>query len=158
VSKSGCRRVGATTKFSNTGGTVGVQNAGMNLDQVLELLKIANGYLHRIKFEYEAVKVDIRLSEAEKCNSVRIYQEFNDRAIEMKKRVKELQLTINRMEDEIRELGLKKTMLEKSLIEQQKNNLDNGNVNQDEVILMNDVLIPTSNMVILPSETSESDI
>jgi chromosome segregation ATPase len=86
----------------------------MNGVQVAETLRIANGYLPSVKFEYERLKAEVRSLEAEKCNSVRVYQEFTDRIIEMKKRVNELQCTIYRKEDDITALVLQKTNLEES--------------------------------------------
>lgn len=65
----------------------------------------------------------------------------------MNKKITEGQLTINRRkDDEIRELDQLKTMFEKPLIKLMENKLDNNNnnANQNEVILMNNVLTPTS--------------
>lgn len=70
-----------------------------------------------------------------------------DQIIEMNKKITEGQLTINRRkDDEIRELDQLKTMFEKPLIKLMENKLDNNNnnANQNEVILMNNVLTPTS--------------
>jgi hypothetical protein len=55
-----------------------IQNAGMGDGEVVELLKIANGYLPRVRLEYEA----------EVNNSVRTYQDFCKQNLELRKREK----------------------------------------------------------------------
>ncbi|MGH9982832.1 MAG: hypothetical protein ACRD8W_02615, partial [Nitrososphaeraceae archaeon] len=75
-----------------------VQNSGMGDREVIELLKIANRYLPRIRLEYDRVKEEKRFSEAELnswkaavSNEVRVYQQFVDRNVALKKREDELQ-------------------------------------------------------------------
>ena len=48
------------------------QNSGARDDEVVELLKIANGYLPRIRLEYDRVKVELNSWRAELSNTVRI--------------------------------------------------------------------------------------
>ena len=42
-----------------------IQTAGMSDGEVIELLKIANGYLPRVRLEYDRLQEQKRLSEAE---------------------------------------------------------------------------------------------
>jgi len=74
------------------------QNSGMSDGDVVELLRIANGYLPRIRFEYDRLKAELNSLKAELGNSVRIYQQFCDRNLEFNKREHELQVTINELE------------------------------------------------------------
>jgi hypothetical protein len=87
------------------------QNLGMGNDEVAELLKIANGYLPRVRLEYDRLQEQKRLSEAELnsrkaelSNTVRIYQQFCDHNLDLKKREDELQLSINGLETKENEL------------------------------------------------------
>ena len=134
------------------------QNLGMGNAEVAELLKIANGYLPRVRLEYDRLQEQKRLSEAELnswkaelSNTVRIYHQFCDHNLDLKKREDELQLSINELE--VKEAKLQKTTERKQhLAEFQENNLYNDNLNleikQEEVIFTNDVFIPPSNRVI----------
>ena len=129
-----------------------VQDSGMGDGEVVELLKIANGYLPRIRLEYDRVKEEINSNKAELnswkaavSNEVRVYQDFSDRNLALKNRQDELHLSIS-------ELERKETRLNESLLEFQDNNADNNclapKVKQEEVNFMNDVIISPSNMVI----------
>jgi hypothetical protein len=72
----------------------------------------------------------------ESCSkqSARIYQDFYDRNLELKKREDELQLSINELE--ARRAESQKTLLKEFLLEFQENNTYNDNLNlevkQDE--------------------------
>ena len=88
------------------------QNSRMKDGEVVELLKISNGYLPRVRLEYDRLKeekssleAELNSLEAEKRNSVRIYQNFCDRNLELKKRQDELQLSINELEVKKAELN-----------------------------------------------------
>ena len=92
-----------------------VQNAKMGDGEVMELLKIANGYLPRVRLEYDRLKeekssleAELNSLKAEVNNSVRIYQDFCDRNLELKKREDELQQTINELET--KKIELQKTI------------------------------------------------
>jgi hypothetical protein len=83
-----------------------VQNTGMGDAEVVELLKIANGYLPRVRLEYDRLKeernsleADLNSWKAELSNTARTYQQFVDRNIELKKREDELQRNIDEMEN-----------------------------------------------------------
>src|SRR5918994_5560605 len=56
-----------------------VHNARMGDAEVAELLKIANGYLPRVRLEYERVREELNSWKAAISNEVRIYQDFCDR-------------------------------------------------------------------------------
>jgi uncharacterized protein YlxW (UPF0749 family) len=106
-------------------------NARMGEDEVIELLKIANGYLPRIRLEYDRLKEEINSTraeinslEVEKCNSVRIYQQFCDRNVEMNKRINELQQTINELEAKEDKLQKTITEINQHLVKLQKINAD----------------------------------
>ena len=81
------------------------QNSGMGDGEVVELLKIANGYLPRVRLEYDRVKADLNSLKAEINNAVRIYQDFCDRNLALKKREDEIQLSINELEAKEAELN-----------------------------------------------------
>ena len=54
--------------------------------EVIELLKIANGHLPRVRLEYDRFKAEINSLKAEINNLVLIYQDFGDRNLALKKR------------------------------------------------------------------------
>jgi hypothetical protein len=88
-----------------------VQNSGISDREVIELLRIANRHLPRIRLEYDRVKEEINLSKAElnswkasTTNEVRVYQDFCNRNLTLKKREDELQQTINELEAKKAEL------------------------------------------------------
>lgn len=110
-----------------------IQKAGMGDGEVVELLKIANRYLPRIRLEYDRVKEEKNSLAAEISNSVRIYQDFCDRNTALKKREGELQLSIS-------ELECKETRLNESLSEFQENDDFTLEVKEEEVISMLNVL------------------
>jgi chromosome segregation ATPase len=89
-----------------------VQNAKIGEGEVVELLKIANGYLPRVRLEYDRLKAELNSWEAELNslkaavnNTVRTYQDFCDRNLKLKKREDELQLSINELEAKEAELN-----------------------------------------------------
>lgn len=131
------------------------QNVGMNDGEVVELLKIANGYLPRVRLEYDRLKEEKKSLEAELSswkaelnNIARTYQQFVDRNIELKKREDELQHSVNELE--AKESELQKTI---SRLEQHlsvlKSNVNTTNLNpevkQADIISTNDDLIPSLN-------------
>ena len=76
------------------------------------MLKIANGYLPRVRLEYDRLKAELNSWEAESNslkaavnNSARTYQDFCDRNLKLKKREDELQLSINELEAKMAELN-----------------------------------------------------
>ena len=81
------------------------QNSRMKDGEVVELLKIANGYLPRVRLEYDRLKDELNSWKAELRNTVQIYQGFCDRNMELKKREDELQHSINQLEAKEAELN-----------------------------------------------------
>jgi transposase-like protein len=118
-----------------------VQNSGMDDGEVVELLKIANGHLPRVRLEYDRLKYELNSLKAETNNTVRTYQDFCDRNVSLKKREDELQLSIS-------ELERKETRLNESLSEFQENDDINLEVKEEEVISMINVLTQQPNMAI----------
>ena len=115
-----------------------VHNAKMGDGEVVELLKIANGYLPRVRLEYDRLKEEKNSLEAELnswkvelSNTVRIYQQFCDRNLELKKRQDQLQLTINELQGKMTKL-------------QTADNRYSNQVHQVDVTSTNGVLIPPS--------------
>jgi hypothetical protein len=99
--------------------------------------------------EKNSLEAEINSLEAEKRNSVRIYQGFCDRNLALKNREDELQLSISELED-------KQTKLNESLSEFQYNiNLD-PDVEQDDITLTNDVLIPPRVAINCPPQVEPS--
>jgi hypothetical protein len=122
------------------------QNSNITDGEVIELLKIANGYLPRIRLEYDrleeeksSIEAEINSTKAGLDNAVRTYQDFCDRNVELKKREGELQLSIS-------ELECKETRLNESLSEFQENYDFNLEVKEEEVISMLNVLTQQPNM------------
>jgi predicted transcriptional regulator len=132
-----------------------IQNSGMSDVEVVELLRIANKYLPRIRLEYDRVKEEINSSKAELNswkaelnNTARLYQQFVDRNIELRKREDELQMNVDKLE--AKESELKETI---SRLDQHlsvlKGNVNPTNLNpevkQEDIISMNDASIPSLN-------------
>src|ERR671918_2038621 len=125
-----------------------VHSARMGDDEVVELLKIANGYLPRVRLEYDRVNEEINSTKAElnswkaaTSNEVRVYQDFCNRNLVLKRREDELQLSIS-------ELERKETRLNESLSEFQENDDFNVEVKEEEVTSMIDELTQQPNMAI----------
>jgi predicted transcriptional regulator len=127
-----------------------VLNSGMGDGEVVELLKVANGYLPLVRLEYDRAKAELCSLKADLSNVVRIYQQFVDSNSGLKKRENELRQTIDELETKKDEL-----QKPKPLSEFHENN-DNKDVNfeaqQEEVISINDVLIPQPNVSISYNE------
>lgn len=93
------------------------QNLRMKDGEVVELLRIANGYLPRVRLEYDrlqegknSLEAELNSWKVEISNAVRIYQDFCNRNLELKKREDELQLSINELE--AKEIELQKATIE----------------------------------------------
>src|ERR1051326_8005770 len=70
--------------------------AGMNVQDVIRLLEIANNHLPSVEYTYETRKREVEDLEAEKRNSARIYQELTDQILSMRKRLDSLNLDCER--------------------------------------------------------------
>jgi hypothetical protein len=117
-----------------------VHNARMGDGEITELLKIANGHLPLVRFEYDRTKAELNSIRAELNNTVQIYQQFIDSNIALKKRENELRQTIDELE--AKKAELQKPKLNESLPEFHDNN-GNKDVNfevrqEDDVISIND--------------------
>ena len=88
------------------------QNSGISDDEVVELLKIANGSLPRIKLEYDRLKTELNSLEDEKRNSAREQQRLCNEISEMKTIVDQLQLNIRESKNENSRLELQKIRLQ----------------------------------------------
>ena len=120
--------------------------------EVVELLKIANGYLPRVRLEYNRVKeekssleAELNSWKAELSNTVRIYQGFCDRNIELNKREDELQHSVNELEAKEAELQETTTDSNQHVTEFQETNAD-LEMEQEIVMLMNDLSTPPPNI------------
>ena len=132
------------------------QNSGTDEGEIIELLRIANGYLPRVRLEYDRVKEEKNSLQAELNswkaalnNEVRTYQQFVDSNVALKKRENELRQTIDELE--VKKAELQKPKLNEPLPEFHENN---GNkdvsleVQQEDVISINDISIPQPNVLI----------
>jgi transcriptional regulator with XRE-family HTH domain len=102
------------------------QDSGISDGEVLELLKIANGSLPRIKLEYDRLQAELISLVDEKRNSVKEYQCLCNEISEMKTSVDQLQLSIRESRDENSRLELEKIKLQKFV----KNFQDNTEYNK----------------------------
>ncbi len=78
--------------------------AGMNTQNIKRILEIAHRDLSSIEYRYRALQREISSLEAENRNSARIFQELNDRIIDLQK-------TRDSLHSACRELGLEITKL-----------------------------------------------
>ena len=122
-----------------------VQNAKMGEGEVVELLKIANGYLPRVRLEYDRLKAELNSWRTELNNIVRTYQQFVDRNIELKKREDELQHSINELEARRTESQETTTDSNQHVTGFQETNAD-LEMEQEIVMLMNDLSTPPPNI------------
>jgi Homeodomain-like domain len=133
------------------------QSSGIGDGEVMELLKIANGYLPRVRLEYDRLQQEINSTKAELnswkaavSNEVRVYQDFCDRNLILKNREDELQ-------GNIVELEAKKTKLNKSLSEFEESDIDKENSNLEEVTSMINVLTQHPNMTTVDYPTLQGE-
>ena len=125
-----------------------VQDSRMGDGEIVELLKIANRYLPRVRLEHDrtneelnSTKAALNSWKAAVSNEVRVYQDFCDRNLKLKNREAELQLSIS-------ELERKETRLNESLSEFQENDDFHPEVKEEEVTSMIDELTQQPNMAI----------
>jgi hypothetical protein len=64
----------------------------MGVQHVVKLLAIANNHLPSVEHTYEIRKREVDDLEAEKRNSIRIFQEINDKILSMRNRLESLNL------------------------------------------------------------------
>ena len=128
------------------------QNSRISNGEVVELLKIANGHLPRVRLEYDRLKDEKSSLESELnswkvaiINEARIYQQFCDRNLELRKRNDELQLNVNKLEAKKTELQKTTTDSNQHVAEFQETNTD-LEMEQEIVMLMNDLSTPSPNI------------
>jgi len=123
-----------------------VLNSGMGDGEVVELLKIANGYLPLVRLDSDRAKAELNSWKAELNNAVQIYQQFVDSNIVLKRREGELLLSISKLEARERELLKTTTEFQQNRSMLMENTTDIANLNSEvkhEIIMStNDVLIP----------------
>jgi predicted transcriptional regulator len=118
-----------------------VQNSGISDTEVVELLKVANGHLPRIRLEYDRVKSELNSWKAEVNNAARTYQLFCDRNLALKNREDELRLSINGLETKETELQETITGLEQRISQLRGNTDLSPEVRQQNIISMDDILM-----------------
>ena len=96
----------------------------------VELLKIANGHLPRVRLEYDRLKAELNSLEDEKSNSTEDYHQLCNEISEMKTTRDQLQLTIKESKEEKAKLELQKIKLENFLKDFQDNNIEYNKVKQ----------------------------
>ena len=106
------------------------QNSGMGDGEVIELLKIANGRLPRVKLEYDRLKAELNSLEDEKSNSTEDYHRLCNKISEMKTTVDQLQLNIKESKDEKAKLELQKIRLQNFVKDFRDNNIEYNKVKQ----------------------------
>jgi hypothetical protein len=125
-------------------------NSGISEDEVEEILKIAKGHLQRVRLENDRLQAELNSRKAELSNTVRTYQQFCDRNIELKNREDELLKTISELE--AKKTRLQKIRLNGSLSKSECQNNDTHNTNMilrarlEEIISTNNVPIQQSNI------------
>ena len=128
-----------------------VQNAKIGEGEVGELLKIANGYLPRVRLEYDRLKeeksslqAEINSWRTELNNIARTYQQFVDRNIELKKREDELQHSINELE--AKKIELQETTDSNQHVGEFQETNAGLEMEQEIIMLMNDLSTPPPNI------------
>lgn len=107
----------------------------------------------RLREENSVLEAKINSWKADLNNTVRIYQSFVDRNVELRKREDELALSINGLEAREAELRKTTTELQQQFTELHENNIDNVNleIKQDDVVSTNDVSTPQVQAQVDPS-------
>ena len=104
------------------------QNSGMSDGEVIELLKIANGHLPRVRLEYDRLKAELNSLENEKSNSAKDYHRLCNEISGMETAVDQFQLTIKESKDEKAKLELQKIRLQNFVKDFQDNNTEYNKV------------------------------
>ena len=105
-------------------------NSGMGDGEVIELLKIANGHLPRVRLENDRLKGELNSLEEEKSNSTEDYHRLCNEISGMKTTVDQLQLTIRESKDENAKLDLQKIRLQNFVKDFRDNNIEYNKVKQ----------------------------
>jgi uncharacterized protein YerC len=130
-----------------------LQNVRIGDDEIIELLRIANGYLPRVRLEYDRVNEEINSHKTELnswkaaiTNEVQTYQRFVDRNITLKNREDELLSTISELEAKQTELQKTIARLKQQVSEFQDINAGNTSLNSE--VKLNG--ISTNNSIVQP--------
>jgi len=138
------------------------QNSGMSNGEIVELLKIANGYLPRVRLEYDRAKAELSSLKAEITNSVRIYQDFCDRNVALKNREDDLSLSISELEAKKTEIMKTINELKQHIVELKGTNTYKDNLNleikQEEVIQTNDIFILPSSIQSMSPDNNDLNL
>ena len=105
-------------------------NSGMSDGEVVELLKVANGRLPRVRLEYDRLKAELKSLEDEKSNSTEDYHRLCNEISGMETTVNQLQLTIKDSKEEKARLELQKIKLQNFVKDFQDNNIEYNKVKQ----------------------------
>ena len=105
-------------------------NSRMSDGEVVELLKIANGHLPRVRLEYDRLKAELNSLEDEKSNSTEDYHRLCNGISGMKITVDQLQLTIRESKDEKAKLESQKIRLQNFIKDFQNSNIEYNKVKQ----------------------------
>lgn len=124
------------------------QNSKMRVGEVAEVLKIANGYLPRVKLEYDRLHGELNSWKAAISNEVRIYQSFCDRNLALKNREDELQRNIDARENKKAELQKTIAELEQHLELHENDTYRDNSSLEGNIISTNALFVPSSNKVI----------
>lgn len=106
------------------------QDSGMSDEDVVELLKIANGHLPRVRLEYDRLKAELNSLEDEKNNSTKEQQRLCNEVSERRTTVDQLQLNIRESKEEKTKLELQKIRLENFVKNLRDNNIEYNKVKQ----------------------------
>ena len=106
------------------------QNSEMSDDEVVELLKIANGHLPKVRFEYDRLKAELNSLEDEKSNSAKDYHRLSNEISGMETTVDQLQLNIRESKDENSRIELQKIKQQNFVKNFQDKNIEYNKVKQ----------------------------
>ncbi|MGC1134225.1 MAG: hypothetical protein WA941_15470 [Nitrososphaeraceae archaeon] len=98
------------------------QNAGMSDNEVLELLRIANKDLPRVRLDYDRLKEEKNSLEANVKQSERTLQEITDRTSKESRTLEHYRSICNQIKEETKNLNTKKARLETAIDSFQNNN------------------------------------
>jgi hypothetical protein len=98
------------------------KSEGMNIQQIIRLLKIANDHLPAVKQRYESLKREVDSLEGDKRNSAMILQELSDQISDLRNTSDSCRLSLEEEKRQMSELHQKKMKLEALVNDYQDNN------------------------------------
>jgi hypothetical protein len=90
-------------------------DAGMDEVQVMELLKIANGFLPSVRHEYDRLEAERSSLEANMQRSERTLQEISDRISKESKTLEQYRFIYNQLKEEIENLNTRKARIKNTI-------------------------------------------